>query len=88
MSNSKPLTVTLGDQQQSVDARLAAGTYATASEVLRAALRALEREETTFDAHLKAKVEEAMSDRRPPLAARDISSRLDRKHAERIKLAR
>jgi antitoxin ParD1/3/4 len=43
MRTSKPITVTLGRQQASVDARLASGAYDSASEVMRAALRALDR---------------------------------------------
>jgi len=38
---SSPLTVTLGDLKQRVDARVRSGAYASASEVLRAAIRAL-----------------------------------------------
>ncbi|WP_367210642.1 type II toxin-antitoxin system ParD family antitoxin [Mesorhizobium sp.] len=43
MRTSKPITVTLGRQQSSVDNRLASGAYDSASEVIRAALRALDR---------------------------------------------
>lgn len=45
MRSSRPITVTLGKHQASIDARLASGTYDSASEVVRAGLRALDREE-------------------------------------------
>ena len=36
----RPITVTLGELHQGVEARLKSGAYASASEVMRAALRA------------------------------------------------
>ena len=42
---SRPISVTLGDLHERVETRVKAGTYASASEVLRAAVRALDREE-------------------------------------------
>lgn len=75
----------LGDEQESVDARLAAGTYASASEVVRAAIRALDREEAALDGPLQAKVQEAMADKRPAVPVRHVFERLERKHAERMK---
>lgn len=85
MRTSKPITVTLGPQQTSVDARLASGAYGSASEVLRAALRALDREEEALDAILRARVQEALEDTRPDAAADDVFDRLERKHAARMK---
>ena len=41
----KPITVTLGKMQERVDARVESGAYSSASEVIRAGLRALDREE-------------------------------------------
>ena len=46
---SRPITVTLGELQQRVEERVASGAYSSASEVMRAAVRALEREEAVLD---------------------------------------
>lgn len=63
----RPVTVTLGELGERAEARVRSGDYASMSEVLRAGLRALEREEAAFDALLKARVEEAMADPEPGL---------------------
>lgn len=44
----RPITVTLGELQERVDTRVTSGRYASASEVLRAAVRALDREESAL----------------------------------------
>jgi antitoxin ParD1/3/4 len=80
MRTSKPLTVTLGHQQSILDVQLSSGTYASASEVLRAGLRALEREQNALDLLLKQKVHDAMADPRPDSDARDVFSRLRKHH--------
>lgn len=85
MRTSKPLTVTLGEQQRGVDARVESGDYASASEVLRAALRALDREETALDAIMRVKIEEALGDRRPPVPVADVFAGFETKHAARMK---
>lgn len=82
---SRPMTVTLGEMQATVEARVESGAYASASEVLRAGLRALEREERQFDAILKAKVEEALADPRPSLPMNDVFARLEERHLKRLK---
>ena len=46
---SRPTTVTLGDLQKGVEARVKSGAYASASEVMRAAVRALDREEAAIN---------------------------------------
>ena len=50
---SRPVTVTLGDLQQSVKSRVESGAYASVSEVIRAALRALDREEAAVNDWLR-----------------------------------
>ncbi|KRB18273.1 CopG family transcriptional regulator [Mesorhizobium sp. Root695] len=87
MRTSKPISVTLGRQQSSVDARLSSGAYDSASEVIRAALRALDREEQTITAIMRAKVQEALDDPRPDIPADEVFERLERKHAKRMKAA-
>ena len=82
---SRPLTVTLGDLQERVAARVKSGAYASASEVLRAAMRALDREEAALNEYLRQRVEEAFADPRPNLPARDVFKRLRKHHAEQVK---
>jgi antitoxin ParD1/3/4 len=84
MRTSKPLTVTLGQQQAGVDARVASGAYESASEVLRAGLRALEREETALNELIREKVLEAMNDPSPDIPALEVFDRLRAYHAEQI----
>jgi len=85
---SRPLTVTLGDLQERVAARVNSGAYASASEVLRAALRALDREEAALNEWLRQQVEEAFTDPRPSVPARDVFERLRKRHAEQVKTGR
>lgn len=84
MRTSKPITITLGSQQERLDALLETGEYESASEVMRAALRALERERAAFDEVLRRKVQEALDDPRPPIPAEEAFARV-RAHAARMK---
>lgn len=85
MRLSKPVSVTLGELQERVDARLQSGSYATVSEVLRAGLRALDREEAAIDAVLRQKVQEALDDPRPSIPSDQVFAELRAHHAERMK---
>jgi antitoxin ParD1/3/4 len=85
---SRPMTVTLGDLQEGVDARVASGRYASASEVLRAALRALDREENAFDSWLRRQIEESLADPRPSIPAEEVFKELREHHANRLKKER
>jgi antitoxin ParD1/3/4 len=82
---SRPITVTLGDLQERVEARVTAGAYASASEVIRAALRALDREEAALTEWLRDRVDEAFADPRPNVSAGDVFKRLRVHHARRLK---
>jgi antitoxin ParD1/3/4 len=82
---SRPITVTLGDLQERVEARVKSGAYASASEVIRAAVRALEREEAALSEWLRERVDEAFADPRPNIPARDVFKRLHKRHAGRLK---
>lgn len=82
---SRPMTVTLGDLQERVDARVKSGAYASASEVLREAVRALEREEAAVGEWLERRVEEAFADPRPSIPARTVFKRLRARHRRRMK---
>ena len=88
MRTSKPISVTLGSQQASLDRRLQSGEYESASEVLRDALRALDREDVILDEALREKVKAAMADRRPSVPAADVFRRLRAHHGRRMKAAK
>jgi len=81
---SKPITVTLGPQQASLEARLRSGAYGSASEVMRAALRALDREEAALEEIIRHKVEASLADTRPNIPAEDVFARLRAYHAEQL----
>jgi antitoxin ParD1/3/4 len=85
---SRPITVTLGDLQEGVEARVKSGAYASASEVMRAALRALDREEAGLSDWLRERVDEAFADPRPNVPAGDVFKRLREHHAKRPKADR
>ena len=85
MRASKPMTVTLGRQQASVEKRITSGAYDSASEVLRAAVRALDREETALDEVLRRKVEASLADSRPSIPAEDVFARLKAHHTGQVK---
>ncbi|BAQ45767.1 putative addiction module antidote protein,CopG/Arc/MetJ family [Methylobacterium aquaticum] len=82
---SKPVTVTLGEMQEKVEARVRSGAYTSVSEVVRAGLRALDREEAALDAMLRQKVQEALNDPSPPIPADRVFEELRAYHAERLK---
>ncbi|MBB3393729.1 MULTISPECIES: type II toxin-antitoxin system ParD family antitoxin [unclassified Rhizobium] len=85
MRTSKPITVSLGKQQKVLDTLLASGDYDTASEALRAGLRALEREREMIDEVMRAKIQEAIDDPRPSIPANDVFRDLRVLHAEQPK---
>jgi antitoxin ParD1/3/4 len=81
---SRPLTVTLGDLQEKVEARVRSGAYASASEVVRAALRALDREDAAIQEWLRQQVDVAFADPRPNVPAEEVFARLRGYHREQI----
>jgi antitoxin ParD1/3/4 len=85
---SKPLTVTLGPMQASLEKRLKSGNYDNASEILRSALRALDREEAAIDDHLRAKVAASLADSRKGIPAADVFKRLRALHGKTVKAAK
>ena len=80
---AKPVTVTLGPLTGMAQGYVASGRYASVSEVVRAGLRALEREEAALDAVLKAKVEAALADPSPSIAHADVFAQLGSAHEQR-----
>ncbi|MCX7320955.1 MAG: type II toxin-antitoxin system ParD family antitoxin [Hyphomicrobiales bacterium] len=85
MRNSKPITVTLGNQQTSIDRRLASGEYDSASEIVRAGLRALDREEEVLNQILRDKLRVALDGSGPDISAKDVFARLRAHHDEQAK---
>jgi antitoxin ParD1/3/4 len=88
MRTSKPISVTLGSQQASLERRLRSGQYDNASEVLRQALRALDREDAALDDVLREKVKAAMADPRPSVPASTVFKRVRSRGQRRAKAAR
>ena len=80
---AKPVTVTLGPLTGMAQGYVASGRYASVSGVVRAGLRALEREEAALDAVLKAKVEAALADPSPTIAQADVFAQLRSAHEQR-----
>ena len=79
---SEPLTVTLPTAQKAfVEERIRLGRFASASEVVRAGLRALEREEAHLDDWMREKVLEALNDPRPFIPAEDVFAELRARNA-------
>jgi len=76
MRSSKPITVTLGKQQAILEAQLATGEFESASEVVRAGLKALDREQKALDELLRARVKEALDDPRPSVPADEAFARI------------
>jgi antitoxin ParD1/3/4 len=85
MRTSKPISVTLGPQQASLERRLQSGQYNNASEVLRQALRALDREEAVLDEALRENIKTSMADPRPSVPADGVFRRLRARHNRRVK---
>ncbi len=83
--SARPITVTLGELQEHVEARVNSGAYASASEVMRAAIRALDREEAALKDWLRQRVDEAFADPRPSIPAEKVFKRLRKLHAQRVK---
>lgn len=88
MRSSKPVTVTLGEMQERVDASVRSGAYASVSEVVRAGLRALEREEAAIETVLHRKVQEALDDAALTLPADQVFTELRAHHAARVKASK
>jgi antitoxin ParD1/3/4 len=78
---SRPITVTLGDLQDRVEARVKSGAFASASEVIRAAVRALDREEAAINDWMRQKIEESFADPRPTVPAEAVFKRLRARNA-------
>ena len=85
MRTSQPITITLGKQHASLESRLKSGRYESASEVMRAALRALDREEAALDEIMRDKVRAAIERDAPVTPADEVFARLRQRHATRFR---
>jgi antitoxin ParD1/3/4 len=85
---SRPITITLGGLQKRVAARVQSGAYASASEVVRAAIRALDREDAAVDEWLRQRIGESLDDPKPNIPAKSVFRQLRRHHARQMKAAR
>jgi len=74
------VVVDLGPLQQKVEDRVKAGHYASADEVIRAGLLALEREETGLNEWLTKQAEESLADPRPSVPAAQVFRELRAKY--------
>ena len=82
---ANPVTVTLGEMGEHARRHVESGRYASMSEVVRAGLRALDREEAALDELLRHKVAEALADPRPSIpfdeAITQVWAEINRKRA-------
>lgn len=85
MRTTRPITVTLGELKERVEARVKSGAYSSASEVVRAGLRALDREEEALDELWRRKIQEAYDDPRPSIPAKEAFRQLREHQAKRVK---
>jgi antitoxin ParD1/3/4 len=74
------LVVDLGPLRKSVEDRVQSGSYASADEVIRAGLLALEREEVTTNEWLTKLAEESLADPRPSVPAAQVFRELRAKY--------
>ncbi len=73
---AKAISVTLGEMTTHAERHLASGRYTSMSEVMRAGLRALDREEAVLDALVQARVEQALSDSRAPVPLQEAFAQI------------
>lgn len=66
------LVVDLGPLRQKVEDRIQSGSYASADEVVRAGLLALEREESGLNEWLTQQAEESLADPEPSIPAAEV----------------
>lgn len=88
MRTNKSITLTLGRQQQVLDAMVESGDFESHSEAVRAAVRALEREREAINTVWRAKIQEALTDPRPPIPADEFFARMRAHHEQSVKAAK
>jgi antitoxin ParD1/3/4 len=94
---NKPVSVTLCPLAERAEARVRSGDYSSLSEVVRAGLRALDREDEllrrllppideedpAWDAYARRKVAESLADPRPPISHAEVKRRIRERHSAR-----
>ena len=83
MPQSQTITVDLDEEQASLERHLANGGYDSPSEVLRAGLRALDREQSAFEQTIRERLKSADRDRSKARPAAEVLERLRQRHFER-----
>ncbi len=78
------IVVDLGPLRKSVEDRVQSGSYASADEVIRAGLLALEREESATDVWLTRLAEESLADPRPSVPAAQVFRELRTKYGRPV----
>ncbi len=79
------IVVDLGSLRKSVEDRVKSGSYASADEVIRAGLLALEREEADTNEWLIQLAEESLADPEPSIPAAEVFQELRAIHAEALR---
>jgi antitoxin ParD1/3/4 len=74
------VVVDLGPLRQGVEDRVKAGHYASADEVIKAGLLALEREEAVLNEWLNKQAEKSLADPRPSVPAAQVFRELRAKY--------
>ena len=75
---AKPVTVTLGPLTERANAMVSSGRYASLSEVMRAGVRALDREEQALARWIDARLELDTADASPTMSAAECDDRVAR----------
>jgi antitoxin ParD1/3/4 len=88
MPASKAIRVDLGAQRTSLQRHLESGQYEDASDVVRDALRALDRQHAVLDELLREEVRTSMADKRPSAPIDEVFRRVRARIARRAKATR
>ena len=84
MQSSEKISVTLpAEMVRAIREKVASGTYASTSEIVREALRAWQRQQDEHDermAVIRAKIRRSSDDPRPNLTLDEVAGRLSRLH--------
>lgn len=88
MDGDDTIAEALDEMREAVDERVRSGRYASAGEVIRAALDALDREEAALESDLREKVRASLADPSPTIPAEEVFAELRSMHAERMMRAR
>ena len=89
MASNKAISVELSVKQRAILRRqLESGRYDNASEVLGDALRLMESRDAIWDEWLRGEVAASIADKRRPVPMDQVFSRIEARHARRVKAAK